>query len=493
MKVTTEKLPKSLLALDIELRPDQVEKGLNRAARRLSQKYNIPGFRKGKAPPFIIENYFGRAALMEEASEDLINRAFKEALEQEQITPVGQATLESVESDEPFRFRVLVPVPPTATLPDYRAIQIPLEIEPINDETVQRAMESLQDKHAVLKELEEPRPVQHHDQLTVQLESFVDGEPLEQRDDDDDEIPETTLVVELERLVDELYQGLLGAQVGDQLEITAQMPDDHVNEKVRGKEVIFKVKILSMQERLLPDWEELPVLEEFEGTLAELREKTQGELEETSRSLAERKLLDEYIDQLVAESAFDIPDVLIRDQADSLLQNQARQFAQYGITLEQMLQYRGQTHDQAVDELLPEAENQLKVNLALRNVVQQEELDISDGEVNAELQRIVQTYQEDERGNIAQLLNNQLRSNVANIVLDRKLRSRLIEIATGTAPALPEGATNGHSDAAPSQEADQIIAPAEAAEDVQSVVHTDQSEPVNEESAVSTSQRSTDA
>ncbi len=99
MKVTTEKLPKSLLTVDVELDQAQVEKGLDRAARRLSQKYNIPGFRKGKAPRFIVENYFGRSALVEEASEDLINKAFKEALEQEQIAPVGRANLETVHFD----------------------------------------------------------------------------------------------------------------------------------------------------------------------------------------------------------------------------------------------------------------------------------------------------------------------------------------------------------------------------------------------------------
>ena len=87
MKVTSEKLPKSLLALDIELDRDQVEKGLDRAARRLSQKVNIPGFRKGKAPRFIVENYYGRSALIEEAYEDLVNKAFKAALDQEQIAP----------------------------------------------------------------------------------------------------------------------------------------------------------------------------------------------------------------------------------------------------------------------------------------------------------------------------------------------------------------------------------------------------------------------
>src|SRR6266516_2195476 len=111
VKVTTEKLPKSLLALDIELAREQVEKGLDRAARRLSQKVNVPGFRKGKAPRFILENYFGRGALIEEATDDLINKAFKEVIQQEQIEPYGPASLDDVAFDqEPYRFRVLVPV-----------------------------------------------------------------------------------------------------------------------------------------------------------------------------------------------------------------------------------------------------------------------------------------------------------------------------------------------------------------------------------------------
>src|SRR5437762_14139158 len=87
VKVTTEKLPKSLLALDVELDRDQVEKGLDRAARKLSQKVNVPGFRKGKAPRFILENYFGRTALIEEATDDLINKAYTDVLQQEQIEP----------------------------------------------------------------------------------------------------------------------------------------------------------------------------------------------------------------------------------------------------------------------------------------------------------------------------------------------------------------------------------------------------------------------
>jgi trigger factor len=437
VKVTTEKLPKSLLALNIELDREQVEKGLDRAARRLSQKVNVPGFRKGKAPRFILENYFGRDALIEEATDDLVNKAFREVLDQQQIEPYGAASLDGPPSfdEEPYHFRVLVPVAPTTTLPDYRAIRAPLEVDEITDETVERAMDALRERHVVLREPEEPRPAQQGDQLAVELESTVDGEPLDDRDENG-AIRESTLVMEPDRLVGGLYEGLLGIQPEETREITVQMPEDHANEKVAGKEVQFTIKLLRIQERLLPDWEELPVLEEFEGTLDELRAKTRKELEETARENAARETADAFIKQLVEQSAYDIPDALVEREADDLLHRQGHEFERYGITLEQMLQYRGKTHDEAVDELKPQAEERLRTTLALREVVHAEGLDVDDAEVDAEVERMLDTYEEEQRERARALLSTQLRPTVASSVLDKKLRERLVAIATGEAPAI---------------------------------------------------------
>jgi trigger factor len=437
VKVTTEKLPKSRLALDIELDREQVEKGLDRAARRLSQKVNVPGFRKGKAPRFILENYFGRDALVEEATDDLVNKAFREALDQQQIEPYGPASLDGMPSfdQEPYHFRVLVPVAPTTTLPDYRAIRASLEIDEITDQTVERAMDALRDRHVVLREPEEARPTQQGDQLTVELESFLDGEPLDDRDESGT-VRESTLVMEPDRLVSGLYEGLLGIQPDETREIAVQMPDDHANEKVAGKEVQFTIKLLRIQERLLPDWEELPVLEEFEGTLDELRAKTRKELEETARESAERKTTDAFIKQLVEQSAYDIPDALIDREADELLHRQGHEFERYGITLEQMLQYRGKTHDEAVDELKPQAEERLKTTLALREVMRAEGLEVDEAEVDAEVEQMLDTYEEEQRERARTLLSTQLRPTVASSVLDKKLRERLVLIAIGEAPAI---------------------------------------------------------
>src|SRR6185436_232201 len=149
-----------------------------------------------------------------------------------------------------------------------------------------------------------------------------------------------------DRVVPGLYEGLLGIQPDETREITAHIAEDHANEEVRGKDVLFKVKLLRLQERLLPEWDELPVLEEFEGTLDELREKTRRELEQTSRESAERETLESYIKQLVEQTEYDIPDALIEREADELLHQQGHELERYGITLDQMLKYRNKTHDE---------------------------------------------------------------------------------------------------------------------------------------------------
>lgn len=461
MKVTTEKLPQSLLSLQIELDRDRVERGLDQAARRLSQKYPVRGFRPGKAPRFIIEQTYGRAALLEEATEDLINKAYRDVLKQEQITPVGQPSLEEISSAEPFVFRVTIPVAPTVTIGDYRAIRIDMDVEAISDEQVERAMDALRDKHVVLQEIDEARPAQAGDQLKVMLATVIaPAADAEDAEPDEEEPAEQTLDLVQGRLIDELYNALIGVNIGDKVEVTAQMPDDHANEEVRGKTITFKVEVLGMQERLLPEWDDLPALENYSGTSDELRAKTRTELEETAKNAAERKLLDAYIDELVAGTEYDVPEVMVRELAESMLEDQGRQFERYGITLDQMLQYRGKTRDDSIDELMPDAERQTKITLALREVVEAEGLSVNPEELRTETERMLLDYPEEDRANVANILNTQLLNTVANAALDRKLRARLIAIATGAAPeqpataeAEPEAEPANASPAAPVAEA----------------------------------------
>ncbi len=481
MKVTTEKLPKSLLALEIEVDADQVERGLDKAARRISQKFPIRGFRPGKAPRSIIERTYGRDALMEDATDDLINKAYRDALEQEKISPVGPPNLESIISSDPFTFRVTVPIAPTVTIGEYREVRLNLEETPISAEDVQRELERLREKHVVLKELDELRPTQEGDQIAVVLDTdFDDDDEYEDEededeedydddsddqddddnddgddddtdddeddaddqddeddaDDDDDDEEIQTLDLIPGRLVTELYEALVGLNVGDYTEVTAVMPDDHQHEPVRGKTVTFKAKLKGIQERILPEWDELPSLENFDGDLDAFRAHVQSTIEKNARNHAERKVVEEYVERLIEMTEFDIPDVMVRDLAHELLHEQSHQFERYGITLEQMLQYRGQTHDEAVDALMPDAEKRTKTTLALSRLIEHEGIEVTGEDVEAQIELIASDYDEEQRPNIINTLRTQMINDVVNIVIDRKLRTRIVEIATGTAPAL---------------------------------------------------------
>jgi trigger factor len=482
VKVTTERLPKSLIALDIEPDAKTIETEINKAAKRVANKVAIPGFRKGKAPRFIIENYYGKEIIVEEATDEIINVAFKAALEQEKIEPIAQAKLEKLEMD-PFRFRILVPVEPTVTLGDYGAIRLPLELEEVTDDVVDASLDQLRDKHVALQELEEARPAETGDQLTVHLETLVDGVHVEElepdeddedldedddfdedegdeddaededaEDDEDDEDEdaeddeddedgehgeETTLVLEEKRLVPELYAGLIGAAVGETREINAPMPAEHSDKRIAGKTVTFKVTVKDIQARVVPAWEELPALENFEGDWDTMQADVRSRLERNTRDHAQRALVDEFVNKVVEGTEYDIPDAMISERAHELLHEQVDQLTRYGITLEQYLQITNKTHDQAVEELLGPAEERLKQSLAMRHILLQEGLTVQAEEVDAEVEKLIGEYPEAQRDMVRERLTGDLKPTVAASVLDRKLRDRLVEIATGAAVAAP--------------------------------------------------------
>lgn len=439
LKVTKEKLPNSLLALDIELDQDRVDKALDRVARRIAQQHPFPGFRKGKAPRFIVERKFGREMLLEEASEGLIQKAFQEVLQQEAIHPIGQAQIESVDPSDPFRFRVIVPVPPVADLPDYRAIRIPLEVIEVTDEMVHHALERLRDKHVLLQELDEPRPVQAGDQLSVKAELFLEGEQVQPPPDPSKDTRDMTIVMEQDRLTIGLYEGLLGMCIDEEREIQVTMPQDHPEAQLQGREVTFKVHLVGIQERVLPSWDEVKDLEQFEGTVDEWRAATRQRLEQSVVTRAEQQVAEHFFHQLVTQTACEIPETMVRHLAEGYLADQERQYQNYGLTLEQVLEYNNKTREQTLEEMLPQAEQQLRVTLVLQEFARREQLAIQNEELEAEVQQKVESanFHEDGRYSMVQSASTDLREGIAQDIFNRKLHMRMLAIARGDVEDLP--------------------------------------------------------
>ncbi|NJN65862.1 MAG: trigger factor [Chloroflexaceae bacterium] len=427
VKVTKEKLPRSVVAFDIELDHDQVEKELDRVARRLSQKHTIRGFRKGKAPRSVIESHFGRETLFEEASNELIEQSIQEVLKQEHLTPIGQVQIESVQLAETLRFRFTVPVATAMVLPDYYQVRIPLEVAMVTDEMVQRAMSNLREKHVALLEVEEPRPARQGDQLMVRMAMFDGDRPLNQPEEGQ-ELPQTTLLLEPDRLVDEVYACLVGGRAGETVETTARMRDDYTNEKLRGKDVTFKIEIVGLHERFLPSWEELPDLEGVEEGLEGLQKHVRENLENAAHQAAVQRVVDQFVAYLVEQTDYDVAEVMAARVAEQLLHEEEQDLARVGLTMEQVLERQGQTREQAIQRLIPLAEKQYRTTMVLSKFIEQERLSVSNSEVREEIKEILRGHREEERNYIRKQLSGPHREMVAQALLDRKLRERIVEI-----------------------------------------------------------------
>lgn len=183
---------------------------------------------------------------------------------------------------------------------------------------------------------------------------------------------------------------------------------------------------------MLPDWEELPTLTEFEGDFDALRQNSRERLEKASEDKARRSVIDQFLDRLASETEFDIPEAMVRERAEELFHQQASEFQRYGITEEQFLKMSNKTHDEAVGEFMTQAEPDVRRSLIVRELIRREALTINDEDVSTEHERFLQDFTADRREEVQKMLSQpNMRQMIASAALDRKLRDRLVALATG--------------------------------------------------------------
>lgn len=453
MKVTSERLPRSLMKLTIEVDTTVVEKELDRAARTLSQKVRVHGFRPGKVPRPMLERLYGRQALVEEATESIINASFAQALAQEGVEPIGQASLDDVQfAVEPFVFVVSIPVQPETQIGDYSGFRHELEVPAVTDVVLQRALDDVRERHVVLREPETARAAQKGDLVTAEVDALRDGISINGREPGQP-APSTDLILEPGRLVEGLMEGVVGMSIGENRQIPSIMPDDYSDEKLRGVPVVFDVTVRRIQERILPEWDEIPTLENFEGTLTEFKHKTSDDLAKNASTNAETRVVNAFIEFLIGQAVFDYGDVSIELEADRILRNQEAEYTRYGITAEAVYKQMGQDRSVLLKQLLPQGEERLKSNLVMRAFVIAEGLTVSDEEIDAEIESMVGDYTGEQADTMRALLRNEMVTSVANAVLDKKMRARIIEIATQDGAAPKKKSTKKAGEAPASEEA----------------------------------------
>ena len=384
--VSSETLEKSQVKLTVEVPLEEVETAYKRAVRRVSDKVNIAGFRRGRAPQALVERHAGVETIFREALDRLVPAAFAEAVKETEIQPVGQPQLEmlQVDREQPVSFAATVPVKPTVESGDYRAIRITKEKRRVSDTHILSVIESLEQQLAQWDDVE--RPVESGDRVKLDLRISVEGRVI-------NNAPGSSIIIGENTLPEGFDEAALGMVAGQERSFILLLPDDYPVEAVRGRSADFEIAVRGVsQKRLLGLTDELAqATGEFE-TIADLRADVRKRLEDRAAQDADQQAENSLVEELVNGSTFEVPDVLIEEQAQRLEQREAFEAAQRGIPKQYYLQMLNLSEEEWKQRLQGRAENMVRNFIALDAVASAEEISVPKEEIDGEIEQNMANY-----------------------------------------------------------------------------------------------------
>jgi trigger factor len=379
MKTAVTELPDSRVRVEVEVPAEQVERGMQRAARALAKEMRMPGFRKGKAPPSLVIQRLGFGAVFQEAVRDSLPEWYEAGLLSSSISPVGDPDIEIVSAPEgegePLGFKFEIGVRPPAKLGEYRGLEVGrAESEP-SEEIVEREIERLREGFAKLEPVE--RPAAEGDVLMVDFEGLLDGKAFEGGKADD-----YMLELGSGQLIEGFEEQLTGASGGQEREVEVTFPEDYQAESLAGKDAVFKVEVKEVREKVLPELDDDFAAEASEfDTLEELRADIAKRVGEAVDERAEQDFQVAAVDAAVDAATVEIPDELVSARAAERWGRVERQLAGRGMSPDSFLQMQGKTREEILEESKPDAERELKREAVLAAVAEAEGVEVSDEEL----------------------------------------------------------------------------------------------------------------
>ena len=473
MKTTTEKIENRQAFLTIELEPKEVEDGLTEAYKRLVKKANIPGFRKGKAPRALLENFIGKDALLDEAVEHMASEYYEKAVREQDLKPAAPGQLE-VEKREPVTYKAVVPLEPIVNLGDYHQVKVAPESIELKEEDVDKSIEQLRHQHSLWEPVD--RQVNSRDLINLEIESHVGEQPFINQKD-----AEYQVIKEQDFPVKGFSEELIGMKKGETREFKLSFPEDHPRAELAGKEVDFKVTIKEIKQERLPEVNDefaRVVNPEFQ-TLDDLKNKIRENLKRMAEEKAQKDFEQKVIDEVVKLSSVEYPPVLVENEVDALIRDQMRRWQVDEQGMDEYLKSLNQTVDELRDSLRPVAIRTLTQSLVMTEVAKQENIEVSPEDVGAEIEELTKGISEERKDTLVQFLSQpQSQMNLASRVATRKIIARLVEIANPPAGTEPKAEGEAAVEAAEPAAAENT--PAEASTENEPKIEGDEAKPAEE-------------
>jgi trigger factor len=389
MSVQVENLEKNMAKLTIEVSAEELEKALQGAYLKQKHNISIPGFRKGKVPRAMIEKMYGAGIFYEDAANALIPEAYSNAVAESKLDVVSQPEISvtQIEKGKPFIFTAEVAVKPEVTLGEYKGLEVPKSDLTVTDEEVDAELQKEREKNSRTITVED-RGAQEGDTVTIDFEGSIDGEAFEGGTGKD-----YPLTLGSHTFIPGFEDQLVGAKAEDQVDVHVTFPEDYNAEELKGKAAVFKCTVHKVEAKELPELDDdfAKDVSEFD-TLDEYKADVRANLEKKKEAEAKRTKEDAVVEKAIANATMEIPDAMVKTQAANLVDNFARRLQAQGMTLEQYMQYLGQTPEQLQEQMKPQALKQIQTRLVLEKVVEVENIEISEEKIDHEIQEMAKMY-----------------------------------------------------------------------------------------------------
>ena len=381
MNVNVENISSIKKKVSVEIPIDQVAKEINSFYGELGRKARIKGFRPGKIPRNILERHF-KDYVKTEVIQKLIQESYPTALSESGLHPVSPPVVDpgEFESGKPFQYSAVVEVKPEIQLEKYIGLKIEGKKGEIKEVEVEERLKNLQNIHAQLKTISDPRPIQPGDFVIIDYEASMENKPL-----DEGKATDFTVEVGSGRFIPDLEEKLVGLKPDEEKAIEVSFPEDYGYKKWAGKTLSFHVKIKEVKEKILPilDDEFAKDLGDY-SSLEDLRLKLREEIEKDKKLILERQLKDQMVEQLLQANSFEIPESLVEEQTRTLVSDTKMRLATQGVDFKNL----GVSEEKLQGDYREMAQKQVRTFLILEKIADQEGITVTDGEAEDRVREI---------------------------------------------------------------------------------------------------------
>ena len=424
MNVTVERVENEA-TLKITAPAADVNAGFKKAVQKIANQVNIPGFRKGKAPRAIIEMHYGKEAVKQEAFEEVANKAYSEALEQEKLIPVSDPKVEesTFEEGKDMELTIKVTLKPEPELGEYKGLHVDKKEAEVTDEQVEAQIKDLLSRDAKMVVAEEGAVIEKGDFAIIDFAGTVDGEPFS-----GGEGKGYPLEVGSNSFIPGFEDQLVGLSKGDSTDVEVTFPEDYFVKDLAGKEAIFKVNIQDVKRKELPELNDEYVASKTDfKTVEELRANYKERMQKAAEANAKAEYEHELIDLAVANAKFSVPEIMIEDKISQMVDEMKMSLESRKMTLDMYMQYTGLDMAKIRENQRPVAEENVKTDLVLDAIAKAENIQVDMADVDAEIaaisaqhgaspeevKKIIKT-----NGTMGLLLANIVRRKAAHVVID---------------------------------------------------------------------------